>query len=467
MKLASLEAISPIDGRYRKHVVSIARWCSEAGLIESRVDVEFKWLVFLIGELELGQSTDVATNIEKIAAETLKSLREQGANEVQLIEQQTNHDVKAVEYFVCQQLDANGLSSLRPYVHFGCTSEDINNLAYASMLANVRKHELVPAMCEIIECILSLADSNVDTPMLSRTHGQTASPTTLGKELVNVAARLTHWLERFSAVEITAKMNGAVGNFNAHSVAVPGIDWLDAARRFVYSLDFKVNPYTTQIEPHDWIAEYLHAIVGFNQVLLDFDRDIWAYISIGYFKQKQVAGEVGSSTMPHKVNPIDFENAEGNIGVGNVIAKHLAEKLLVSRWQRDLTDSTALRNVGTVFAHTVIAIRSTMRGIQKLEVDGERLSTDLNQAWEVLAEAVQTVMRRAGVADAYEQVKEATRGRRLDRSVYHEMLDSLTLADESRETLKQITPDTYIGLAPKLARAGIADIHDRLAAVKP
>lgn len=457
-----LLAISPLDGRYRRHVSELASICSEFGLIQRRVSVEIEWLKFLVEDLRLVD--EIHLDSEQVSA--LQAVQREftvtDAERVRTIEKKTNHDVKAVEYFVKEQLESIGLTALKEYVHFACTSEDINNLAYAMMLTDARRDVLLPLMVEVTHDILAYASSNLDTPMLSRTHGQTASPTTLGKELVNVAARLTHWAERFNEVAIQAKINGAVGNFNAHIVAAPEIDWPTASATFVRTLGFTSNPYTTQIEPHDWIAEYLNALAGFNQVILDFDRDIWGYIALGYFKQKQIEGEVGSSTMPHKVNPIDFENSEGNVGIGNTLAKHLADKLLISRWQRDLTDSTALRNIGSVFGHTVIALRSTSRGLKKLEVNHALLAEDLDDAWEVLSEAVQTVMRRRGLSDPYETVKEITRGKHLTEGLYAEMLAKLPLDQELRSQLQAMHPSTYIGLAKELADNGVHELSVRL-----
>ena len=457
-----LLALSPLDGRYRRHVAELATICSEFGLIQRRVTVEVEWLKFLVADLRLVSEITLDTN--QIAA--LQAIQTEfdtsDAERVRAIERETNHDVKAVEYFVKEKLENIDLHELKEYVHFACTSEDINNLAYAMMLRDARRDVILPLMVDITREILSLGASYLETPMLSRTHGQTASPTTLGKELVNVAARLTQWAERFSEVAIQAKINGAVGNFNAHVAAAPEIDWPTASATFVGTFGFTPNPYTTQIEPHDWIAEFLNAVTGFNQVILDFDRDVWGYIALGYFKQKQVAGEVGSSTMPHKVNPIDFENSEGNIGVGNAIARHLADKLLISRWQRDLTDSTALRNIGSVLGHTVIALRSTSRGLKKLEVNQPLLAKDLEEAWEVLSEAVQTVMRRHNLPDPYETVKEITRGKQLTEPLYAEMLDKLPLDKELRSQLRAMHPSTYIGLATELADKGVHELSVRL-----
>lgn len=457
-----LLALSPLDGRYHRHVAELATICSEFGLIQRRVAVEVEWLKYLFADLRFVSGT--ALDPEQIGA--LRAIQTEfdptDAERVRAIEREINHDVKAVEYFVKEKLESIDLHELKEYVHFACTSEDINNLAYAMMLRDARRNILLPLMVRVTQEILALASAHLETPMLSRTHGQIASPTTLGKELVNVAARLTQWAERFNEVAIQAKINGAVGNFNAHVAAAPEIDWPIASATFVSALGFTPNTYTTQIEPHDWIAEFLNAVTGFNQVILDFDRDIWGYIALGYFKQKQVAGEVGSSTMPHKVNPIDFENSEGNLGVGNAIARHLADKLLVSRWQRDLTDSTALRNIGSALGHTVIALRSTSRGLKKLEVNQALLAKELEDAWEVLSEAIQTVMRRDGVPDPYETVKEITRGRQLTEALYAEILEKLPLNEELRSQSRAMHPSTYIGLAKELADNGVHELSVRL-----
>lgn len=457
-----LLAVSPLDGRYRRHVAELATICSEFGLIQRRVVVEVEWLKFLVADLRL--LGDTSLDPEQISAlqTVMTEFTGADAERIREIEQTTNHDVKAVEYFVKEKLESIDLHAVKEYVHFACTSEDVNNLAYAMMLRDARRDVLLPLMVDVTREILALASAHLTTPMLSRTHGQTASPTTLGKELVNVAARLTQWAERFSNVAIQAKINGAVGNFNAHVAAAPEIDWPTASATFVGTLGFTPNSYTTQIEPHDWIAEFLNALVGFNQVILDFDRDVWGYIALGYFNQKQIEGEVGSSTMPHKVNPIDFENSEGNVGIGNALARHLADKLLISRWQRDLTDSTALRNIGSVFGHSVIALRSTSRGLKKLEVNQAVLAKDLDEAWEVLSEAVQTVMRRHGLPDPYETVKEITRGKRLTESLYAEMLEKLPLDEELRSQLRAMHPSSYIGLAQELADNGIHELSVRL-----
>ena len=457
-----LLAVSPLDGRYRRYVANLATICSEFGLIQRRVAVEIEWLKFLVQDLRLVENKRLEVGELSALHSIQTDFTVSDAERIRAIERETNHDVKAVEYFVKEALESNDLAVLKEYVHFACTSEDINNLAYAMMFRDARRNVVMPLMMEVIGELLSLASQHQETPMLSRTHGQTASPTTLGKELVNVAARLTQWAERLNESAIRAKMNGAVGNFNAHVAAVPEIDWFTATSSFVETLGFTNNPYTTQIEPHDWIAEFFNSLIGFNQVLLDFDRDVWGYIALGYFKQRQVEGEVGSSTMPHKVNPIDFENSEGNVGIANALARHLADKLLISRWQRDLTDSTALRNVGATFGHTVVAIRSTIRGIKKLEVDSRRMELDLDEAWEVLSEAVQTVMRTQGVPDPYEIVKEITRGKHLTEARYAEMLEQLPIDSDVRSQLRSMHPSTYIGLAKELTDKGIHELSNRV-----
>ena len=458
----NLLAVSPVDGRYRRKVEALSETCSEFGLIRYRVGVEVAWLRFLVQDLRLVRQHALNEAQLQVLSSIYDSFSLDDAQRVRAIENETNHDVKAVEYFIKESLIQAGLSEISELVHFACTSEDINNVAYALMLRDVRRDTLTASMTQVIEKLMELAVEHADTPMLSRTHGQTASPTTLGKELVNVGARLLSWTEVLSRVAIRAKMNGAVGNFNAHATVVPEVDWPTASKSFIESLGFESNPYTTQIEPHDWITEYLNALVGFNQVLLDFDRDVWAYISIGYFKQKQIEGEVGSSTMPHKVNPIDFENSEGNIGIANALARHLADKLQISRWQRDLTDSTALRNLGVVFGHSLIAMSSTVRGMGKLEVDRQKMAADLDDAWEVLAEPVQTMMRLHGLPNPYETVKAVTRGKQMNEQLYRQMVTALGLDQDLREQLLALTPARYIGLAANLATSGIEEIKARL-----
>jgi adenylosuccinate lyase len=376
-----------------------------------------------------------------------------GATRIKVLEATTNHDVKAVEYFLKEAFAQRPvLQQVNEWIHFGCTSEDINNTAYALMIKNARDTVLLPQMQTLIDTLDALAQANADLPMLSRTHGQTASPTTLGKEIKNVAARLERQRQQVQNIGLMGKFNGAVGNFNAHKVAYPDLDWSELTEQFIAELGLQNNPWTTQIEPHDYIAEISHALMRFNQVLLDFDRDIWSYISIEYFKQRKVEGETGSSTMPHKINPIDFENSEGNIGIANALLDHMAGKLAVSRWQRDLSDSTVLRNLGTAFAHCSIAYQATLKGLSRLDVNPEAITADLEHSWEVLAEAVQTVMRKLGMPEPYEQLKAVTRGRRLSAEVYQEILIELNLPEAAIEQLRDLTPAAYIGDASALTR---------------
>ena len=457
MKLETLTAISPLDGRYRRRVRALAPMVSEFGLMRYRVRVEVAWFRYLAGLADVPELPPLSDGQTAALDAIWRTFDVADATAIRDLEAETNHDVKAVEYWVKRAVGR--IDGLRPhieFVHFGCTSEDINNLAYALMLRDARTEVLAPAMRRLIDAVRTLALDWADVPMLSRTHGQAATPTTVGKELANVVARFTRQLDGFGAVRIRGKMNGAVGNYNAHVVAYPEVDWPARGREFVTRLGLAFNDLTTQIEPHDYIAELCHCLVRFNQVLLDFDRDVWGYISLGYFKQRQVAGETGSSTMPHKVNPIDFENSEGNVGLANAVLGHLADKLAVSRWQRDLSDSTALRSIGSALAYSLIAYDSACRGLAKLELDRERLHADLDGAWEVLAEAVQTVMRAQGAPEPYEQLKRVTRGQRLDEAVYRALLDSLDLPDATRRRLATLTPATYTGVATQLARSAPA-----------
>ncbi len=453
MSDAALLALSPLDGRYAGKVDALRPIFSEYGLIKARVRVEVEWLLALSAEaaiIELPAFADAAVARLRALADGFSVA---DAARVKEIERTTNHDVKAVEYFIKERLkDDTDLGPALEFVHFACTSEDINNLAYGLMLAEARASVLLPALDGIAASLRALAHAQAAQPMLSRTHGQTASPTTLGKEIANVVARLERQRAQLAAVELTGKVNGAVGNYNAHVAAYPDIDWPAFARRFVEGLGLVFNPYTTQIEPHDWLAELLDAYARANSVLLDLDRDVWGYVSLGYFRQKTRAGEVGSSTMPHKVNPIDFENSEGNVGVANALLRHLADKLPVSRWQRDLSDSTALRNVGTALGHTLLAYSSCLRGLAKLEADPARLAADLDANWEVLAEAVQQVMRRHGVADAYDKLKAMSRGKRLDRKQLAAFVKTLPIPPEAKKRLLALTPAKYTGLAAELAK---------------
>ena len=461
MAVALLTAISPLDGRYRRHVEALASITSEFGLMRYRVRTEVEWFLFLAGMAEIAALPNIEAAQAAAAQAIWRDFDVADADSIKRMEAETNHDVKAVEYFVKAALGRiDGLAAHVEFVHFGCTSEDVNNLAYALMLVEARATVLAPAMRGLIDALRDLAAPLTDVPMLSRTHGQAASPTTVGKELANVVARLERQLRAFEEVEILAKMNGAVGNYNAHVVAFPQVDWPRRSRDFVTGLGLSFNAYTTQIEPHDYIAELGHCLMRFNQALLDFDRDMWGYISLGYFRQRKIEGETGSSTMPHKVNPIDFENSEGNLGLANAVLAHLGEKLPVSRWQRDLSDSTALRNIGTALGHCLIAYSSAGRGIAKLELDRNRLAADLDGAWEVLSEAVQTVLRSVGSAEPYERLKRLTRGRRMDERVYQNLLDELDLPAAVRRELAPLTPATYTGLAARLAEAALREVGE-------
>ena len=449
----NLTNLSPIDGRYAEKVDALRPILSEYGLIRFRVLVEIRWLQALAREtaiLEVPHLSEAANaHLEGILA----GFSIDDAERVKEIEKITNHDVKAVEYFLKERAaDQPELARVSEFFHFACTSEDINNLAYALMLKEARANVLLPQMGEVIESVKTLAHEYAAQPMLSRTHGQPATPTTMGKEFANVAARLERQCSQLGAVELLGKINGAVGNYNAHVVAYPEVDWERLTRGFVESLGLTFNPYTIQIEPHDYLAEFFHALARFNTVLIDFNRDVWAYISLGYFRQKTVAGEVGSSTMPHKVNPIDFENAEGNLGLANALFGHLAEKLPISRWQRDLTDSTVLRNIGVGIAHTSIALQSTLKGLSKLQLNPEVLEADLDANWEVLAEPIQTVMRRYGIEKPYEKLKELTRGQRIEPDVLRAFVESLAIPAEAKKRLLELTPRAYIGLAESLAK---------------
>jgi len=454
MPLRSLDALSPIDGRYARSAEPLRPLLSEAALIRERLKIEAEWLLHLVAQKPTGlpAAARVSSVVLAAARAIAKEPADTSAESVKAIEQRTNHDVKAVEYHLREQLaDVGADAATLELVHFGCTSEDINNLAYARMLRNARDAMTV-TLDALINTLHELAVRHAALPMLARTHGQTASPTTLGKEFANVVARLARARDRWQRVAIRGKWNGAVGNYNAHTAAAPQADWPAIARSFVESMQLEFNPHTTQIEPHDWIGEYCDALAAVNVVLIDFARDTWGYISLGYLKQRAVEGEVGSSTMPHKVNPIDFENGEGNLGIANALLRHFAEKLPVSRWQRDLTDSTVLRNVAVALAHALIAWRSIQRGLGKIEPDAARLAADLDDAWEVLGEALQTVLRAAGVADGYELLKDFTRGKRIDAALHRAFVATLPLSAEERARLAALRPADYIGLAATLAR---------------
>jgi adenylosuccinate lyase len=450
---AALLALSPLDGRYAGKVGALRPIFSESGLIRARVQVEVEWLLALAAEPAIAELPALPADAIARLRRLVDEFSTADAARVKEIEATTNHDVKAVEYWIKEKLrDDAGLAGALEFVHFACTSEDINNLSYALMLKQAREQVLLPALERLCESLRGMAHAHAALPMLSRTHGQTASPTTVGKELANVLARLQRQRRQLAAVEMPGKINGAVGNYNAHVAAYPDVDWPAFAQRLVESLGLDFNPYTTQIEPHDGIAELCDVQRRVNTISIDLCRDIWGYISLGYFKQAVKAGEVGSSTMPHKVNPIDFENAEGNFGIANALLQHFAEKLPISRWQRDLTDSTVLRALGTAFGHALIGFESLAKGLGKLSVNPERLAADLDAAWEVLAEPVQTVMRRHGLPNPYEQLKALTRGQGIDAAAMRAFVEGLDLPSEAKARLAAMTPASYTGLAEALAR---------------
>ncbi|MEM1232201.1 MAG: adenylosuccinate lyase [Pseudomonadota bacterium] len=451
MPLDSLTAVSAVDGRYAQRTAGLRRIASESALMRYRVEVEVHWLLALAAEPAIAELPAISATQRRALLDRVAAFSPDDAQAIKTTERTTNHDVKAVEYFVKEMLTAvDGLAPYTEFVHFACTSEDINSSAYALMIRALRDDALMPAYTSVGAQLDTYAQHWAKLPMLSRTHGQPASPTTLGKEFRNVQARLTRQLAQISTVPIMAKLSGAVGNYNAHVAAYPDVDWPALSARTLEQLGLTLNPLTTQIEPHDYIAELAHALQRANQVLIDLCRDLWGYIAIDYFGQKTVAGETGSSTMPHKVNPIDFENAEGNFGLANALLAHLAEKLPISRWQRDLSDSTVLRSLGTAVAHTTIALASLQKGLGKLEVNENGLAADLDRNWEVLGEAVQTVMRRYGLPEPYERIKAATRGKRLDQAGYRALLDTLELPAAAHAALAELTPARYLGLASAL-----------------
>jgi adenylosuccinate lyase len=453
MPLTELSALSPLDGRYASKTDALRPILSEAGFMHHRVKVEIAWLLAL-SEAGLDElkpfSAESKARLQKLATE----FTEQDAARIKAIEATTNHDVKAVEYWLKEKVQGDPeLVAASEFIHFACTSEDINNTSHGMMLHTARDTVLLPALDKLIERLSEIAHQHADMPMMSRTHGQPASPTTMGKEIANVVARLRRAQQAIATVEILGKMNGAVGNYNAHLSAYPKVDWQAFSREVVEQrLGLTFNPYTIQIEPHDYIAELFDAIARANTILIDLSRDVWGYISLGFFKQKTKAGEIGSSTMPHKVNPIDFENAEGNLGMANAVLRHMAEKLPISRWQRDLTDSTVLRNIGVGFGYTLLAYDSCLRGLNKLEANPARMAEDLDQNWEVLAEPVQTVMRRYGIENPYEQLKELTRGKGISQAALREFIQGLAIPQDAKDRLLAMTPATYIGLAEQLAK---------------
>jgi adenylosuccinate lyase len=452
-ELSSLTAVSPIDGRYGAKTSSYRSIFSEYGLIRYRVEVEIRWLQCLANHPQIDEVPTLSVGANQKLEAILDNFDESHASDIKNIEATTNHDVKAVEYFLKKQFESNAeLNAIKEFIHFACTSEDINNLSHALML-KAGRGVLVEQLEQATSIMTALAKAYAAIPMLSRTHGQTASPTTVGKEIANVVARLRRQLNFINSVELLGKTNGAVGNYNAHLSAYPDIDWQANAQTFVESLGLSWNPYTTQIEPHDYIAELFDAIARFNTIMIDFNRDIWGYISVGYFKQKTIAGEVGSSTMPHKVNPIDFENSEGNLGLANAIFQHLAAKLPISRWQRDLTDSTVLRNMGVGFGYCAIAYASVIKGMSKLEINEEKLATDLNNSWEVLAEPIQTIMRRYGVDEPYEKLKALTRGQKITPEILSDFVETLSIPESAKADIRGMTPGSYIGNAIDQANA--------------
>tara|TARA_R110002096_G_scaffold168798_4_gene340033 strand:- start:16382 stop:17761 length:1380 start_codon:yes stop_codon:yes gene_type:complete len=453
MTLNKLNALSPVDGRYASKVDELRPIFSEFGLIKARVTVEVRWLQALSDHPEILEVNPFSDDTHAVLDAIVSNFSQHDAARVKTIESTTNHDVKAVEYFLKEKIADNAeLLAVSEFIHFACTSEDINNLSYALMLKEGRDEVIGTAIAAVIDDIKSKAIDYAAAPLLSRTHGQTASPSSMGKEFANVVARLERQLLQLEDVDIMGKINGAVGNYNAHCSAYPNIDWPAFAEQFVESLGLTFNPYTIQIEPHDYIAEYFHVLARINTILIDFSRDVWGYISVGYFKQKTVAGEVGSSTMPHKVNPIDFENAEGNFGIANALMNHFAEKLPISRWQRDLTDSTVLRNLGTCLAHSLIGFKSLQKGVSKLEINEAKLLADLDANWEVLAEPIQTVMRRYGIEKPYEKLKELTRGQGIDQASMQAFIKTLDMPDEAKQQLLKMTPASYTGYAEQLAK---------------
>ena len=454
MQLSSLTAVSPVDGRYAGKTSALRPIFSEFGLIRCRVQVEVRWLQRLAAHSGIPEVAPFSDEANALLDQLAENFQLEHAERVKEFERTTNHDVKAVEYLLKEQAkQLPELAKVNEFIHFACTSEDINNLSHALMLREGRDTVLLPLMRQVAESIRAIAVQFADVPMLSRTHGQPASPTTLGKELANVVYRLERQIAQVAAVPLLGKINGAVGNYNAHLSAYPDVDWEANAREFIENdLGLAFNPYTTQIEPHDYIAELFDAVARFNTILIDFDRDIWGYISLGYFKQKTVAGEIGSSTMPHKVNPIDFENSEGNLGIANALLQHLASKLPISRWQRDLTDSTVLRNLGVGFAHSIIAYEASLKGIGKLELNAQRIADDLDNCWEVLAEPIQTVMRRYAVENAYEKLKDLTRGKGITPDALQAFIDGLEIPEPAKVELRKLTPAAYIGNATAQAK---------------
>ncbi|MBN24332.1 MAG: adenylosuccinate lyase [Alteromonadaceae bacterium] len=451
MQLSALTAVSPIDGRYADKTAELRSIFSEFGLLKYRVQVEVRWLQKLASTTAIEQVPAFSAEANAILDNIVATFDESHAGRIKEIERTTNHDVKAVEYFLKEQVAQNEeLNAVNEFIHFACTSEDINNMSHALMLKEARDRVILPYTDKLVDELKRLAKEYQSIPMMARTHGQPASPTTMGKEMANVAYRLERQRKQIAEVAVLGKVNGAVGNYNAHLSAYPSLDWAQFAQEFVTSLGVTLNPFTTQIEPHDYIAELFDAVARFNTILIDFNRDVWGYIALGHFKQKTIAGEIGSSTMPHKVNPIDFENSEGNLGLANALFGHLASKLPVSRWQRDLTDSTVLRNLGVGVGYAIIAYQATLKGISKLQVNEQSLLNELDNNWELLAEPIQTVMRRYGIEKPYEKLKELTRGKKVNQQIMAEFIDGLELPDEAKVQLKKLTPSNYIGQAVDL-----------------
>ncbi|MDP0025579.1 adenylosuccinate lyase [Glaesserella parasuis] len=451
MELTALTALSPIDGRYQDKATALRPIFSEFGLLKFRVTVEVRWLQKLASHAQINEVSVLSKDANDYLNQIVEHFSIEDAERIKTIERTTNHDVKAVEYFLKEKCEAlPELQKINEFIHFACTSEDINNTSHALMLKTAREEVLLPEWKKVIDAVVELAHRYKDIPLLSRTHGQPASPTTIGKEMANVAYRLKRQYKQLENLEILAKINGAVGNYNAHLSAYPEVDWHTFSQEFIQSLGVTWNPYTTQIEPHDYIAEFFDCVSRFNTIVIDFDRDMWGYIALNHFKQRTIAGEIGSSTMPHKVNPIDFENSEGNLGLANAVMNHLGQKLPISRWQRDLTDSTVLRNLGVGLGYALIAYASTLKGISKLEVNEQHLRDELDQNWEVLAEPIQTVMRRYGIEKPYEKLKELTRGKRVDGEAMRQFIDGLALPQAEKDRLKQMTPASYIGYAVEL-----------------
>lgn len=465
MKLTTLTALSPLDGRYENNTSELRSAMSEFGLIHYRLQVEIRWLITLASHPKLEELKPLDHLSCKKLEQIIQNFNLQDAERIKTIEQDIKHDVKAVEYFIREKCSSDtSLSHLIPFIHFACTSEDINNLSYNLMLTNIRKATLLPLFDKIIRVLVQFAEHYAELPMLARTHGQVASPTTLGKEFANFAARLKLQCQQFAEMKLMGKLNGAVGNFSAHFAAYPNIDWPALSEQFITDLGLIYNPYTTQIEPHDQLAHWLQTLVRINNILIDLNRDVWGYISLGYFIQKTISGEVGSSTMPHKINPIDFENSEGNLGIANALANYMANKLPISRWQRDLTDSTVLRNLGSVCGYSLIAYKAILTGLNKITPNQKIIQQDLSSRWEVLAEAIQTTMRRYSISDSYEQLKALTRGKTIDASTVKQFIKKIAIPDDAKRYLLSLTPENYIGCADELAKK-IASIHPKKKAV--